>query len=69
MFSSPSTKQTWGNNNCIIYPYINQQNGIIVVVTALDNLVKGAAGAAVQNMNLMLHIPEETGLEQLAIYP
>jgi N-acetyl-gamma-glutamyl-phosphate reductase len=66
---SPSTKQTWGNNNCIIYPYINQQNGIIVVVTALDNLVKGAAGAAVQNMNLMLNIPEETGLEQLAIYP
>ena len=65
----PTTKQTWGNNNCIIYPYVNQQNGIVVVVTALDNLVKGAAGAAVQNMNIMLNIPEETGLEQLAIYP
>ena len=39
------------------------------MVTALDNLVKGAAGAGVQNMNLMLGLPETTGLETLAIYP
>ena len=42
---------------------------MLIVVTALDNLVKGAAGAAVQNMNLMMGFPEKTGLEQLAIYP
>jgi len=38
-------------------------------VSCLDNLVKGAAGQAVQNMNLMFGIPEEEGLQQLALYP
>ena len=66
---APSTKETWGNNDCIIYPVIDKKNDMLIVVTALDNLVKGAAGAAVQNMNLMMGFPEKTGLEQLAIYP
>ena len=39
------------------------------VVAALDNLVKGASGQAVQNMNLMLGFPEECGLEQVALFP
>ena len=40
-----------------------------MVFAVLDNLVKGAAGQAVQNMNLMFGVPETTGLEQIAIYP
>ena len=65
----PSTKQTWGNNHCLIYPKVREKEGRIVVLTVLDNLVKGAAGAAVQNMNIMLGLPETVGLEGLAVYP
>ena len=43
--------------------------GRLVVVSAIDNLVKGAAGQAIQNMNLMLGLPETTGLEMPAVYP
>jgi N-acetyl-gamma-glutamyl-phosphate reductase len=39
------------------------------VISCIDNLMKGAAGQAVQNMNLMLDFPEKTGLESPAIYP
>lgn len=66
---SPSTKQTWGSNDCLIYPTVNERKKRLVVVTALDNLVKGAAGSGVQNMNVMMGLPETMGLEQLAIYP
>jgi N-acetyl-gamma-glutamyl-phosphate reductase len=45
------------------------RTGRIVIVSCLDNLVKGAAGQAIQNMNLMLGFPETTGLEALALYP
>ena len=65
----PQTKQTWGNNDCLIYPMVDQRSGRLMVFSALDNLVKGAAGQAVQNMNLMFGVPEITGLEQVAIYP
>ncbi len=65
----PQTKQTWGNNLCLIHPTIDLRTGRMVVISCLDNLVKGAAGQAIQNMNLMLGFPETTGLEALAIYP
>ena len=48
---------------------LSSRTGRLVVISAIDNLVKGAAGQAVQNMNLMLGLPETTGLEALAIYP
>ena len=67
--TSPSTKHTWGNNNCLIHPIVKESDDLLVVTTVLDNLVKGAAGAAVQNMNLMVGFPENLGLDQLAIYP
>jgi N-acetyl-gamma-glutamyl-phosphate reductase len=67
--SPPHTKHTWGNNLCLIYPTIDLRTGKFVVISCLDNLVKGAAGQAIQNMNLMLGLPETTGLEALAIYP
>ena len=67
--SPPHTKHTWGNNLCLIYPTIDHRTGRLVVISCIDNLVKGAAGQAVQNMNLMLGLPETTGLEALSIYP
>jgi len=67
--SSPHTKHTWGNNLCLIYPTIDERTGRLIVISCLDNLVKGAAGQAVQNMNLMLGLPETTGLEMVAVYP
>ena len=65
----PSTKQTLGSNECRIYPTVDRTTGRLVVVSCIDNLVKGAAGQAVQNMNLMFDMPERLGLEQLALYP
>ncbi len=65
----PQTKHTLGNNFCLICPAIDARTGRLIVISCIDNLVKGGAGQAIQNMNLMLGLPETTGLEQLAIYP
>ena len=65
----PQTKQTLGNNLCLLHPSIDQRTGRLIVISCLDNLVKGAAGQAVQNMNVMCDFPEETSLEALAVYP
>lgn len=65
----PQTKQTWGNNDCLIHATVDQRTGRLVVFAALDNLVKGAAGQAIQNMNLMFGLPEATGLDAIAVYP
>ncbi len=67
--SPPHTKHTWGSNICLIHPTIDHRTGRLIVISCLDNLVKGAAGQAIQNMNLMLGLPEETGLQALAVYP
>ncbi len=45
----------------------DRQPGRAIIVSALDNLTKGASGQAIQNMNLMLGYPEATGLEQVAL--
>jgi len=65
----PHTKHVWGSNFCLVYPNIDSYTGRLVVISCLDNLVKGGAGQAVQNMNLMFDLPETAGLEALAIYP
>jgi N-acetyl-gamma-glutamyl-phosphate reductase len=65
----PQTKQTLGNNQCLLYPTVDQRTGRLIVISCLDNLVKGAAGQAVQNMNLMCGFPEDMSLEALAVYP
>ena len=65
----PATKQTWGSNFVYIYPYINKETNTLVVISALDNLVKGSAGAAIQNMNIMQGFEETLGINQLPIYP
>jgi N-acetyl-gamma-glutamyl-phosphate reductase len=65
----PHTKQTWGSNYCLVYPTISPRSGKLIVLSCIDNLVKGAAGEAVQNMNLMLGLPETAGLAALPVYP
>ncbi len=65
----PHSKHVWGTNFCLIYPTIDARTGRLVVISCLDNLVKGGAGQAVQNMNLMFDLPETAGLEALPIYP
>ena len=49
--------------------HLDHRTGRLIVISCLDNLVKGAAGQAVQNMNLMCQLPQETALESLAVYP
>ncbi len=65
----PQTKYTTGTNLCIIYPTIDLRTNRLIVISCLDNLIKGGAGQAVQNMNLMFDLPQSTGLETSAIYP
>lgn len=65
----PMTKHTLGNNHCILFPTLDRRTGRLLVISVLDNLVKGAAGQGVQNMNRMLGLPEGEGLGQLALYP
>ncbi len=67
--SPPSTKQTLGANTCIVYPTVDPLSGEVTVISAIDNLVKGAAGGAVQCFNLMFGIPEEVGLSKIGVYP
>ncbi len=67
--SPPATKQVSGSNGCLVYPTVDPRTERLVVVSVIDNLVKGAAGQAIQNMNAMLGWPETTGLEGPAVYP
>lgn len=67
--SPPHTKHTLGNNMCLVHPVVDERNGMLVAVGVLDNLVKGAAGQAIENMNLMLGLPQAMGLDLPAVYP
>ena len=66
---APHTKWTYGSNACIIYPMVDARTGRFLVIACLDNLVKGAAGQAIQNANLLSGLPETAGLPALALYP
>ncbi len=65
----PHTKHTLGNNMCLVNTTVDQRNGMLVAVGVLDNLVKGAAGQAIENMNLMLGLDQSAGLDLPAVYP
>jgi len=65
----PATKQVSGSNLCLVHPTVDQRTRRLVVVSVIDNLVKGAAGQAIQNMNTMLGLPETAGLIAPAVYP
>jgi len=66
---TPHTRHVRGSNMTFIGVAKDRVPGRAIVISALDNLVKGASGQAVQNMNLVLGYPEETGLEQIALFP
>jgi N-acetyl-gamma-glutamyl-phosphate reductase len=65
----PSTQFVRGSNYCMIGVYADRIPGRAIVVSAIDNLVKGSAGQAIQNFNLMCGLPENAGLEQLPLFP
>lgn len=65
----PDTRNVRGSNNCQISIHQPQGGQTIVVLSVIDNLVKGAAGQAVQNMNLMFGLREDLGLKSIALYP
>ncbi|CUH95192.1 N-acetyl-gamma-glutamyl-phosphate reductase [Propionispora sp. 2/2-37] len=65
----PATKNTRGSNFCDLGWHIDSRTNRVIVVSAIDNLVKGAAGQAVQNMNVMFGLDERAGLTQVPLYP
>ena len=67
--SHPETRSVRGVNHCRIALHRPQGGDTVVVLSVIDNLTKGAAGQAIQNMNLMFGLDESTGLEQVALLP
>ncbi len=65
----PHTKWTYGSNSCFIYPMVDTRTRRLLVISCLDNLVKGAAGQAIQNANRLYGLPETTGLPVMSLYP
>lgn len=65
----PQTKWVTGTNHCDIGLTVDPRTGRIIVIAAIDNLVKGAAGQAVQNMNIICGLPEETALTGAGLFP
>ena len=66
---APHTKWTCGTNACFIYPTVDTRTKRLVVIACLDNLVKGAAGQAIQNANRLSGLLETSGLGGTAVYP
>jgi N-acetyl-gamma-glutamyl-phosphate reductase len=67
--SHPETRSVRGANYCRIAVHRPQQGNTVVVLSIIDNLVKGAAGQAVQNMNIMFGLPEATALTNIPLMP
>ncbi|MDA8340838.1 MAG: N-acetyl-gamma-glutamyl-phosphate reductase [Actinomycetota bacterium] len=65
----PSTKATAGSNLAMVTARVDERTGWVVVLSAIDNLGKGAAGQAIQCANAVLGLPETTGLPMAAVYP
>jgi N-acetyl-gamma-glutamyl-phosphate reductase len=65
----PRTKATLGTNACHLQAGVDGDSGRLLVVSAIDNLGKGAAGQAVQCANLMLGLPEAAGLSTVGVHP
>jgi len=62
-------KNVRGTNFCDLGITVNERTGTLIIVTAIDNLVKGASGQAVQNMNIMMGFPETMALDSIALFP
>ena len=65
----PATQHVRGSNFCHIGVFADRIQGRAIVISAIDNLVKGSAGQALQNFNLMYGFDETLGLEQLPLFP
>ncbi|MBI2877873.1 MAG: N-acetyl-gamma-glutamyl-phosphate reductase [Candidatus Tectomicrobia bacterium] len=67
--SRPDTRQVETANCCDVGVSVDERTGLAILVSALDNLVKGASGQAIQNMNLLYGLPETMGLDRPPIFP
>ena len=67
--SFPETRSVKGANHCRIAIHVPQEGDTVVILSVIDNLVKGAAGQAVQNMNIMFGLKEDAGLTAIALVP
>ncbi len=67
--SYPQTQFVRGSNRIMLNAYADRIPGRVILIAALDNLVKGSAGQALQNFNIMCSLPETRGLEQVALFP
>lgn len=67
--SVPATRHVRGSNQCRIGVFADRLPGRAIVVSVIDNLIKGASGQALQNMNLVCGLPETAGLEQQPLFP
>lgn len=65
----PDTVRVRGSNQCHVSIEVDDRTGWVIVMSAIDNLVKGASGTAVQNMNLLMGLEETTGLMGLPLFP
>lgn len=65
----PAIKDVRGSNYCDVYATYDERTNLIIVISVIDNLVKGAAGQAVQNMNIMFGWDETTGLHSIPVSP
>ncbi len=65
----PNVKNVRGTNLCEVGITVNKRTGTLIIVTAIDNLVKGASGQAVHNMNIMMGFDEKTALDTIALFP
>jgi N-acetyl-gamma-glutamyl-phosphate reductase len=66
---APATRDVRGSNNCLIGVFADRLPGRAIVISVIDNLVKGSSGQAIQNMNLMFGLPEQLSLEQQPLFP
>ncbi|HAP75173.1 MAG TPA: N-acetyl-gamma-glutamyl-phosphate reductase [Acidimicrobiaceae bacterium] len=67
--ASPSTKATLGSNTAHLSARFDERTGTVLVLSAIDNLAKGASGGAVQAANVALGLPETSGLSTVGVYP
>jgi N-acetyl-gamma-glutamyl-phosphate reductase len=67
--SHPRTKEVYGSNYCDIALHLDERTGRVIILAVIDNMVKGAAGQAVQNLNSMFGWAETTGLPLVPLYP
>jgi N-acetyl-gamma-glutamyl-phosphate reductase len=66
---APATRMVRGSNHVVLNVFPDRIPGRAIIVVAIDNLVKGSSGQAIQNANLMLGFPEPAGLDQAPMFP